>query len=268
MNKEKFFTFQILGAAWCVLITLHLLPQVSKAQDVSVAISDNVIVLNSRERSGVLELVNFASTPAEYKVKVLSLPEEVEAGGQFVRWAPRRAVVPANRTIPLRVAARPRGSMSPGEYVVRIGVQARGAALPDTDFAGEDDEQTQGLGVSVPIQPILPATVYYRHEIDAPQVEIVGYSTDIEGPFEAVGGFLTAKDHQDRSFVGAAVVTHEPSGAVVLDGRVHVPPGQEPGPLLIPASEDIPEMSGDDEYCLQLWAEFPPQGEPYTEFCN
>lgn len=241
------------------------------AQDVSVAISDDVIVLDAREKSGLVELVNFAAVPAEYNVRVLSLPDGIAAGDRLIRWAPRRAVVPANRTIPLRVVARPRGDLAPGEYVVRVGIQARGTALPDSEVLDGDTEGENvdnGLGVSVPIQPILPTSVYYRHEIEAPRIEITGYTSEVESGAEGIGAFLTKKEDVDLSFVGSVSITHEPSGVILRQGRMHVPPGREPGPLLIPFSDEIPDMASDDEYCLRIWSEFPPRGEPYTERCS
>jgi len=55
---------------YCVALALlvQLVPFEALAGGVSVALSDNLVVLDSRHRSSAIELVNLSADPTEYKV--------------------------------------------------------------------------------------------------------------------------------------------------------------------------------------------------------
>lgn len=240
-------------------------------QSVSVAISDDLIVLDSRQRSGVIELVNFGAVPAEYSAYIMALPDGIVPGDRFIRWSPARAVAPANRTIPLRVAVRPPSDLDPGEYTVRLGVQARAQPLPDEetlDDQGEQEDGAQQLGFSVPIQPVIPVTIYYRHQMEQPALEMVGHLPPSEVGDEFAGAFLAEKPDEALSYVGYVSIVHDKSDVVTSEGRVHVLPGDQPKPIVIRKPDPAVETAPGDTYCLRLWHADPPRGDPDTEVCQ
>jgi len=74
---------------------------------ISVAISDNLIVIDESTRSGQIDLVNGGDDPMEFTVFPLEDAEGIVASAEpILRWAPEKAVAPAHRSLPFRVLAR------------------------------------------------------------------------------------------------------------------------------------------------------------------
>ena len=251
-------------------LAVFLGAMIAHAQSVSVAISNDVVVLSDRERSGVFELVNFGTLPAEYRLTIRELPEALAGNTDFIRWAPRRAVAPGNRTIPVRIAARPPADLTPGEYVVEMAAQASAAELPETEAENdtEADADEPVMGMSVAVQPVLPVRIYYRHQIDPPRMEVLDFEMVADADTGHVGNFLVEKQALDRSFVGHLEIVHAPTGEILTKGRVHVPPGREPRKFNVNIPVSDRRFSMDDQYCMRLWDQHPAQGSPYTESCS
>ena len=266
--QKKYLTIFLIGCA----IGGSFASVGAVAQQVSVAISNDVVVLTDRDRSGVFELVNFAPVPVEYRVATQELPEELKATAEFMRWAPRRAVAPGNRTIPVRVAARPNADLEPGEYMIPMVVRASRGELPEIEEERDNAQNAAPndplIGMSVGIQPVLPVRIYYRHQIDPPRLTEARFEKNTDASQGHIGHFAVEKEEVSRSFVGHLEIIHAPTGEVLRKGRMHVPPNREPRNLNVTIPEGDNAFSAEDRYCLRLWDHHPPQGEPYTEHCS
>lgn len=247
---------------------LATLPTLAQAQQsgVSVALSDNLIVLEQRSRSGTIELVNLASDPTEFRVSILGVSDSEVDGSALIRWAPQRALAPANRTAPFRVSARPPGDLPPGEYLIRVGVTAAVQAPPPLPReTNENEEPEQGIAVVVPIVPTLPVTVYYRHGIETPMVDAQPL---VETPDDEnfIGYFPVVKQQPEYSFVGTVQVVEKTTKTLINRGRLHLRQSTERSNVRMPRGEQT--MIENGVYCLQIWDHWPGQGTPTTEVCS
>ncbi|MBS3786531.1 MAG: hypothetical protein KGY57_06965, partial [Gammaproteobacteria bacterium] len=67
---------------------------------ISVSISDNVVVLDNRQRSGEVQLLSMTPSPVEFEITAADLPDGVLDGRDYLRWSPARTLVPAHRSRP------------------------------------------------------------------------------------------------------------------------------------------------------------------------
>lgn len=247
-------------------IAILPLPVQSQQSGVSVALSDNLIVLEQRSRSGSIELVNLASDPTEFQISILGVSDTEVDGADLIRWAPQRALAPANRTAPFRVSARTPDGLPPGEYLIRVGVTAAVQAPPPIprDNA-ENEEPEQGIAVVVPIVPTLPVTVYYRHNIETPMVDAQPL---VETPEDLnfIGYFPVVKQQPQYSFVGTVQVIEKTTNTLINRGRLHLRQSTERSNVRMPRGEQT--MIENGIYCLQIWDHWPGQGVPTTEVCS
>lgn len=234
---------------------------------VSVALSDNLIVLDSRARSGAVELVNLASDPTEFTMSVLSVKDTELDGESLIRWAPRRTLAPANRTVPFRVSARPPGDLPAGEYLIRVGVTARVQTPPPVlrEFKNEKGEIEMGLSAVVPIVPTLPVTVYYRHKIETPTIEAGTLVLTPDNP-NSIGYFPVTKPQPKYSFVGAVQIIERSSRTIINQGRLHLSQELAASNVYMPRGEQ--PVIASNVYCLRIWNFWPAEGEPDQEACN
>jgi len=242
-------------------------PALGQSGGVSVALSDNLIVLDSRSRSGSIELVNLASDPTEFTLSVLSVKDTQLDGESLIRWAPRRALAPANRTAPFRVSARPPGDLPPGEYLIRVGATARVQSPPPVpqEFENAEGEMEMGLSAVVPIVPTLPITVYYRHGIETPTIN-AGSLVLTPDSITTMGYFPVTKPEPKFSFVGAVQVIEQNSGTIINQGRLHLAQGVSASNVNMPRGERA--MLANGVYCLRIWHNWPAEGEPNQEVCS
>ena len=235
---------------------------------ISVSISDNVVVLDSRRRSGEVELLSMTPSPVEFDVKPASLPEDVKDGRAYLRWSPARTLVPANQGRPLRMVFRPPADLLPGEYIVRLAVKSRQVNYqpifldepePSNESAG------QGLAVGMAIQPVLPVTVYMRHEVDSPALQVSPFEATIEDA-SSHGHFLVRKKPGAISFVGAVALVGEETGSVLIRGRMRM--GQTVDEMRVSVPRRDNEARLKEPVCLHLWPNFPARGEPEQKVCS
>ncbi len=233
---------------------------------VSVALSDNVVILDSTSRSGMIELVNLGSEPTEFRLKVdETLVDSPTDASKMLRWAPARAMVPAHQTRPMRISARPSPDLAPGEYVFQVGVTAEARPVPRKPRPGEVEVPPDGLAVTIPIVPTLPITVYLRHEIDPPMLEVepLVLTPEDDG---VLGYFPVRKHHPAYSFVGQVQVVEEGTEKVINSGRLHLKPGS-PGSRVSMPRGNVP-LESNGRYCVRVWDSFPGEGPAKVESCG
>lgn len=235
---------------------------------ISVSITDNVMVLDERTRSGQIELLSMTPSPVEFEVTPGDLPDEVKDGRDYLRWAPERTVVPANRSRPLRMVFRPTDDLPAGEYIVRLAVQSREVDYePDFGAGGERDSEDdeEGLSVGVALQPVLPVTVYIRHNVGPPSLS-VGEFTPSPDDADTHGYFTVSKPPEAISYIGTVALVGESSGERYTSGRLRMGNTVDEQRVRVPKLDSDADL--DEAICLQLWPEFPARGEPEQAVCQ
>lgn len=235
---------------------------------ISVSISDNVVVLDSRQRSGEIALLSMTPSPVEFEVTVMDLPEGTVDGRDYLRWSPARAMVPANRGSPLRMVFRPPTDLPPNEYVVRLAVKSREVNYqPDFEGAPEDGEapDNEGLGVGLSIQPVLPVTVYIRHQVDSPTLTI-GRFEPVTDDLRSHGHFIASKPPEAISFIGTVALFGADSGEMLTSGRLRMGQTVNETRIRVPRRDTEAELS--EPVCLHVWPTFPARGEAEQRVCS
>ncbi|MBN2644309.1 MAG: hypothetical protein JXR59_02425 [Desulfuromonadaceae bacterium] len=250
-----------------LVLAVLLLMSAAAWADVSVALSDNLIVIDSRDRSGMIELVNLSADPTEFTLQIQNVEGSEVDGETLIRWAPRRSQVPANRTAPFRVSARPQKDLPPGEYLIRVGVSARLMAPPPVveTKKNQNGEIEQTIAVVVPIVPVLPVTVYYRHQIDTPMIDAQALVATPDDE-KYLGYFPVVKRTPQYSFVGTVQVVEQATGKVINQGRLHLKQGTESSRVRMPRGEQA--LVPGTTYCLNIWDRFPAKGQPVQQVCG
>jgi len=256
-----------------VLLILLFLSFAAGAQEIpapggiSVAISDNLIVIDGRSRSGQIDLVNGGGDPMEFTVFPMKDPHGIVASAEpILRWAPERSVAPAHRSLAFRVLARPTPDLEPGEYAYQFGVRAQVQrdAPPIQVRQGEEDPEPL-IAASVPVVPVLPVTVYVRHRIDTPRVDPEPLVLTPEDP-DNLGYFKVVKQRPDVSFIGQIQVVDSVSGEILSSGRLHLAQQGSNAKVSMPRVFYPADRAGG--YCLRLWDHFPGEGDPYASLCD
>jgi hypothetical protein len=233
---------------------------------VSVALSDNLVILDSKARSGMIELINLGADPTEFRLKVdeslLGTPTDASS---MLRWAPARSQVPAHQTRPVRISARPTPELAPGEYIFRVGVTCEAKPVLRKPKAGGEEIVEDGIAVTIPIVPTLPITVYLRHDIEPPMLEVESLVLTPEDT-AVMGYFPVRKKNPEYSFVGQVQVVEEQSKKIINSGRLHLSPGK-PGSRVNMPRPETPLVEG-TRYCVRVWDHFPGEGEPLVESCG
>ena len=242
----------------------------ANAQDagrITVSISDNIIVIDANARSGQIDLVNGSDDPVEFSVSPKTEGAGIINSAEAVlRWAPARSVAPAHRSQAFRVAARPTPELAPGEYAYQFSVRAELQRNAINTLANSDNKTTDPLiTVRVPIVPVLPVTVYVRHRIEAPRVDLRPLTLTPDDP-DSLGYFTAVKQHRDRSFIGTVQVVDAETGAELSRGRLHLGQAGAEAKVGMPRERFPQGKAG--KYCLRVWDHFPAQGEPYANVCG
>lgn len=248
-----------------IILLLISLNTDAQSKGVSVAISDNLLVLDKRKRSGTIELINLSADPTEFSVSVLSVENSELDGSKLIRWSPKRALASAHKTLPFRVAARPPKELPIGEYLIHVGVRAERQVPPPLDpNTVITDESEQGIAVMIPIVPVLPITIYYRHGIQTPMLDIAPL---VQTPDDVgfIGYFPVRKLQPQYSFVGTVQIIEKKSNIVINRGRLHLRQGTVASDVKMPRGKQV--MLDTGIYCIQVWDHFPSKGQPNAEVC-
>lgn len=241
--------------------------QSKQSSGITVAISDNVIIIDSNSRSGNIDLVNGGSDPVAFTVYPMNEPMGIEKDAESIlRWAPKSALAPPHRSVPFRVIARPTPDLTPGEYALQFGVRAevqREAAPINVSEADENSEQA--ISAIVPVVPVLPVTVYVRHQIETPRVDAEPLILTPEHPAE-LGYFNVVKRNPSISFIGQVQVEEVNTGKILSAGRLHL--AQKGEKARVGVMREAVATTPDANYCLKIWDHFPAQSEPYIILCS
>ncbi|WP_144244440.1 hypothetical protein [Pseudohaliea rubra] len=234
---------------------------------ISVSVSDTVVVLDSRHRSGEIQLLSMTPSPVEFEITPIDVPEGALDGSDYLRWSPPRVLVPANRGRPLRMVFRPPADLPPGEYIARLAVKSRQVDY-QPDFDGPDkstgaDETRFSVGVA--IQPVLPLTVYIRHQIEQPELTISAFMP-APNQENAHGHFLVKKNAGDVSFIGTVSMVGQNSGEILSKGRLRISQTASERRVRVPRREGEGVLG--EPVCLYLWDTYPPRGRPVKEVCG
>ena len=247
------------------LLTIFFAPP---SDAISVSISDNVVILDDRSRSAEIDLLSMTPTAVEFDIEPRDLPDGVKDGREYLRWAPERVIVPANRSRPLRMVFRPTADLPAGEYIVQLTVQSREVDYqPNFGNDGDDDGEASdnGLAVGLAIQPVLPVTVYIRHQVDSPTLSIDAFIPSPEDA-DSHGFFTVRKPPEAISFVGTVALVDNASGERLTSGRLRMGQTVTEQQVRVPRREGEEALQG--RVCLHLWAEFPPRDAPEQEVCD
>ena len=235
------------------------------AHGISVSVTDSIVVLDERSRSGEIDLLSMTPSPVEFEVAPDDLPDEVNDGRDYLRWAPERTVVPANRSRPLRMVFRPPADLPAGEYIVRLAVQSREVDYAPDFGDNESEEDDQGLSVGVALQPVLPVTVYIRHNVDSPTLS-VGAFTPSPDDVDTHGYFTVSKPPEAISYIGTVALVGASSGERYTKGRLRMGNTVDEQRIRVPRLENDARL--EEAVCLQLWPKFPARGEPEQTVCQ
>ena len=261
------WTFLPLALQLIVLIVTGFLVGQASAGDGAfrVTLSDDVIVLDEHSRSGSIDLVNLGEDPMEFTLKVDDEAKGAAPDGTpLIRWTPTRSLVPANRSVAMRVAARPPANLAPGEYIFRVNVTAS-VQRPKMTPGAEEKEAEKGIAVTIPVVPVLPVTVYVRHKIETPMIDAKPLVLTPEDK-KIAGYFPVTKRMPGVSFVGQIQLVEQGSGKVVNQGRLVLAPATDTSKVSMPLGK-IPLEKG-ARYCLRVWDHFPGEGAPKLEVCG
>ncbi len=223
----------------------------------SVAISDNVLIINEKKRSGSIDLVNLGLDPVEFTVSPID-----GRANEFIRWSPSRVLVPANRSARLRVMSMQKIETSNDERLVRLGITAEVKRAPEPVRRNEDG--TDAVAVTVPVVPTLPLFVYIRSSSNVNKITLDAFvATSEDGKYS--GYFPISKAVVGWSFVGEVKVIDAYTGETLSEGRVHLPQGTEKSIVRVIRSDK--EQGKHVSPCIQLWDQYPAVGEPLITTC-
>lgn len=252
-------------ALFLVGLFLYQLP----AHAAQVFVSDTVVILSENSRSGSIEVSNMNHRAQEFDVVPISLPDEIMKGDRLLRWGPDRLSVPGNRSGSLRFVYRPIANLPAGEYVSRFNVRStvsgeERSVVPgdagDVDKAGKD-----GAGAAVGIQVALPVTIYIRHNVEAPLLDISDFIPTLSDP-RSHGFYIVSKKSDGVSFVGGFAVDKKGDGYNQAKGRLFIPQTKSTHTI------DVPRKGTEGfllaRHCLKLWDSFPAKGSPNQEQCS
>lgn len=243
--------------------------QTVHAQSFRVTLSDNLLVLDSQNRSATVDMVNMSEDPMEFSMTVKNEYNGIGADGiPLVRWQPARAMVPASQSVALRVASRLRPDLPAGEYEFRVAAQAVSQRSPISLLPSQNADEPTVMSLVAPLMPSLPITVYLRHNIDKPSVLVMPFVATPEDR-DNIGYFPLVKKQPAVSFVGVGQAVRKDNQAEVLGRRIHLTPRQAEGRFSLPRTVKPadPALTG-DALCLRIWDQYPGRGKPAQELCG
>lgn len=255
-----------------LILLLCCVPTITFAQSgdtdgITVAISDNIIVIDNKQRSGMIDLVNGSGEPVLFTVFPLSKSTVVEQSAEpILRWAPESGLAAAHRSLPFRVLARPTPELAAGEYAIQFGIRAEIQRDQPPIVVRQDEESNEPVvSAVVPVVPVLPVTIYVRHRMDTPRVDAEPLILTPEHESQ-LGYFTVKKRIPNASFVGQVTVEESNTGKILSSGRLHL--GQQGDSVNVGLIRHAQPTDATSQYCLKLWDHFPAEGEPYFTLCN
>jgi P pilus assembly chaperone PapD len=159
-----------------------LVPAAARAQAILVA--PQSVVLNSRDRTGTVELYNPSSRAAEVSLRavyghptttpdgdltlvVIEAPDSTApSAAAFVEAFPRRLVLQPNQRQTVRLLARPPVGLAEGEYWARLVIAAKDAEAP----AAAQDSSGVTVGLTLEVRTII--AVNYRNGVQRTGVQL------------------------------------------------------------------------------------------------
>jgi hypothetical protein len=215
----------------------------------------------------MIDLVNGSSDPVLFTAYPFNEPIGIEQSAEpILRWAPESGLAAAHRSIPFRVLARPTPELEAGEYAIQFGVRAEIQRDTPPIVVKQDDETNEPVvSAIVPVVPVLPVTVYVRHQIDTPRVDAEPLVLTPEHEND-LGYFTVTKRIPKFSFVGQVQVEEKSSGKVLSSGRLHL--AQQGSSAKVNIIRETQGVEINDQYCLKIWDHFPGEGDPYLILCN
>jgi P pilus assembly chaperone PapD len=175
----------------------------------AILVAPQSVVLESRARSGVVELFNPGSRPAEVSLSaVFGHPVTTDSGdltlriiehpdstmpsaAGFIEAFPRRLVLQPNQRQTVRLLARPPQGLPDGEYWARLVVASKDAA-PAAEATPTPDAGGVQVGLSLEVRTII--AVNYRQGAQRTGVALGTLTTSVQGdsvviraPMERVG---------------------------------------------------------------------------------
>lgn len=162
----------------------------------------------------------------------------------------------------------PPADLPPGEYVVRLVVQSRQVDVqPSFEQNPEEGQESlqDGVAIGLAIQPVLPVTVYIRHQVDSPALTIGAFEPALNDE-ESYGHFRVSKAPDAISFVGTVALVGERSGETLARGRLRIGQTVNERRVRVPRREGEAALS--EPVCLHIWPSFPARGEPQQRVCS
>ncbi|MEY4978537.1 MAG: hypothetical protein RLZZ352_807 [Pseudomonadota bacterium] len=253
------------SASLLIFIALFLGAVGQSAAQLSVSISDNVVVLDDKQRTGSIDLVNLGLDPVEFTVRNIGQ----EGDSSLIRWAPARVLVEPNRSAKLRVMARPGAKTDAEETLIKLGITSEVKRPPSLVTPKIKEETIDGVAVSIPLTPTLPMFVYFKNKVPEsktllPHISIGAFVPTPEND-RVLGYFPVTKSDKQKSFVGQARIFDKATGQIIDQGRLHVTYEMDTLSLQIRRvtlpSGEVPVQ------CLQLWNQYPGRGDPVQTIC-
>lgn len=175
-----------------LMVALALAPVTALAQ--GVVIAPHAVHIDSRTRSGTLELYNPGNDPVEIEIStlfgypvtdstgkitllVVENPDSTaHSAAEWIAAFPRRMTLDPYARQTVRLLARPPAGLEDGEYWTRLMVSARGGTMP---VSGTDSVEGITVGLSLQVRTIIALT--YRNGL----VETGVSSTNLRAAQEA-----------------------------------------------------------------------------------
>lgn len=187
-----------------LLLIVSVLPIPAMAQAILVA--PQSVVLNSRDRTGTVELYNPSARAAEVSIRavyghptttpdgdltlvVVEQPDSTQpSAAGFVDAFPRRLILQPNQRQTVRLLARPPVGLPQGEYWARLVIAARDAEAP----AAPSDTAGVSVGLTLEVRTII--AVNFRNGVQRTGVQLgelsaaaLGDSLVVRAPMQRTG---------------------------------------------------------------------------------
>jgi len=148
-----------------------LLVSISSQVIAGLVLNPQRIVLEERERSASLDLLNTSNETGRYQIyfehkimkadgSIVTIENPEEGGpyaGDMIRYSPRRVDIPANKSQTIRLAVRRPKNLPDGEYLSHLVLKQIPNIIPSNIEADSDNPTEKKLSLSV--QPILKLAI-------------------------------------------------------------------------------------------------------------
>jgi len=216
----------------------------------AVAVSPVALYIDSRSRTGTLQLYNPGSRPEEIEVGfafgypvsdeagtvTVPLSETAPAGEpsalEWLRAFPRRLVLEPGQRQTVRVLVEPPSGLPGGEYWARVLVRSRGGQPPIEERRGD-------VTVQIDVETVVVVALNYRNGKVETGVRVTGATAE-RGPASAVGGAAASVASAAGGTTAAAGSTTTAAGSTTAAaGRTTMASGGGGSATLGPAAPNI-----------------------------